>query len=233
MSVADRMKIAPNPSWRTSAASSISLLPTSTATSASTPSAAHETGRLSQVPPSTQVRRDRARGEEARQRTARVDGVAQRGIGEAGAPPGHLHAALQIDGVHQHGRRELVEAAGRHDARDERLQRFRGVEARRPEPGAGDRGRVDAEELLAREREGALAHDGERRPGAVRGRDQRADARPGEQRRPDAALLEHAEHAEMCEPLEPTAPEHETDAGRRRNGDHAVDPHGALGDAAR
>src|SRR6185312_14739957 len=194
--------MAANPCELMSRGRSTSKLPTSTAITASAPSAAIEIGKLSMVPPSMQLRVPTYPGGKKPGRahdayTASTTGTSR----SPGSPhttrvPRSTSTVFTSTGV---GKSSNVPAG------ETVAQRLLEVKRWAAHPLEQHAHVVDTEQVATPERHGARFHLAHAHAARVRGADERADARPGDDAGPDPALLERAHHPDVGESFQSAA----------------------------
>ena len=149
---------------------------------------------------------DMARREEAGQRARRIHRIADAHVFETREPPHHTRSAIGVNRVHEQALGQIRERPlgdGVFAQRPQRLLEVDGGGAHAVEQHAEV---VHAKEIASPKRLGARAQVLHGGAAEIRGRDQRADARAGEQIRHDLELLEGTEDPDVRKAFQsPTA----------------------------
>src|SRR5688500_115773 len=126
-------------------------------------------------------------------------------------PPRGLRAALDVDGVDQQRRAEILERPAGTDRVAQDAQRLLEIEGRRTHALHKHPEMVDPKQIAPSERARPLRHLADAHASRARGGDERANARPGIRHGSDAALVERLQYAYVREALVPAAAQDECD----------------------
>ncbi len=147
--------------------------------------------------------------------------VAHGDVVEPRQAPQHLHAGVDVDGVHDDGNVEVLEGRRPDEALDQVRQRLAAKQGGGAHALQGHVGMGDLKDILALQIDRDVLQLRDALPGGPGGTDQRPDAAAHDVGRLQAALQERLEHADVRESFHAAAPE---DEGKASAGSHCLVP---------